>query len=382
MSKNFQFRNSPAREKQEIVNETLERLVAERTAGLQEELSQVDAELRTYKERFEAFFAATSQLVWVTDAKGRLNDTVSWRAFTGQTEAEVKGLGWLDAIHPDDRERVADVWMQAAATKSLYHAEYRVRGTDGTYRYFVAQGVPVLNADGSIREWVGTSTDIHERQAALRERKIAENALKQSEERFRSLIEATAQVIWNTNAQGELITEQPTWSKFTGQTFAQYKGFGWLDTIHPDDRKYVGEIWAKAVSERSLYEVECRMRRHDGEYRYMSCRGVPILNPDQTIREWIGANTDITERQQTEAELRQKESQYRSIFESVNDGIGIYELETGRVIAANPAQAKMHGYTVEEFLQLAPGSLIHPDSAHLFKDCMRTVKAGQKFSCQ
>jgi PAS domain S-box-containing protein len=375
MSKNFQSGNLPVPEPPEIGNETLERSIAERTAALQEKLSQVDAQLQMYKERFEAFFSATSQLVWVADVQGAVEDTLSWRAFTGQTEAEAKGLGWLDAIHPDDRQNVSEAWMQAVTTQSLYNAEYRLHGADGTYRYFVAQGVPVLNKDGSIREIVGTSTDVHDR-------KIAEKALKQSEERFRSLMEATAQVIWNTNAQGELITEQSSWSKFTGYSFAEYKGWGWLEAIHPDDRKYVVESWAQAVSDKSYYEVECRMRRHDGEYRYINCRGVPILNPDQTIREWIGANTDITERQQTEAALRQKEAQYRSIVESANDGIGIYDLETGKVISANHAQAKIHGYTIEEFIQLPPGSFIHPDYHHLFKEFINTVKAGQKFSCQ
>ncbi|MBE9224595.1 PAS domain S-box protein [Phormidium sp. LEGE 05292] len=382
MSKNFQSGNSPAPEQQEIVNETLERLVAERTAALEEELFQLQAELRVRKERFEAFFSAMSQLVWVADVKGRVHDTVSWRAFTGQTEAEARGLGWLDAIHLDDRQIVVKLWQQAVATQSFYNAEYRLRSKDGTYRYFMAQGVPVLNEDGSIREIVGISTDVHERLATLRERKAAEDALKQSEERFRSLMEATAQVIWNTNAEGELINEQPTWSKFSGQTFAEYQSWGWLDIIHPDDRKYVANRWAKAVNERSLYEVEFRMRRHDGEYRYMSCRAVPILNPDRTIREWIGANTDITERQQAEAALRQKESQYRSIFESVKDGIGIYELESGNIIAANPAQAKIHGYTVEEFLKLAPGTFIHPDYYFLFPEFIKTVRAGKQFSCQ
>ncbi|MFB2936033.1 PAS domain S-box protein [Aerosakkonemataceae cyanobacterium BLCC-F154] len=368
MSKYFQSGNSLTPEQQEMVEERVERLVGEGTAAL-------EAELRVFKERFGAFFSATSQLVWVADVEGRVHDTVSWRGFTGQTEGEAKGFGWLDAIHPDDRQPVAKLWMQAVTTQSLYNAEYRLRAKDGTYRYFVAQGTPVLNQDGSVREIVGTSTDIHDR-------KTTENALKQSEERFRSLIEATAQVIWKTNAQGELTSEQPTWSKFTGQTFAEYKGWGWLDTIHPDDRQYVAESWAKAVSKRSLHEIEFQMRRYDGKYRYISCRAVPILNPDRTIREWIGANTDITDRQETEAALRQKEAQYRSIFESVNDGIVIFELETGNIVAANPAKARMHGYTVEEFLQLTPESFVHPDSYSLFKTFIKTIKAGKQFSCQ
>lgn len=375
MSKKLPSGNLPVSSPKAIDHETLERLVAERTAVLQEELSQRNSELQRYKERFESFFAATSQLVWMADEKGNVYDTLSWEIFTGRTDEEAKGLGWLDAIHPDDRQRVAQLWREAAAAQSLYHAEYRLLSKDGTYRYFVTQGVPVLNEDGSVREWVGTATDVHDR-------KIAEIALQHSEQRFRSLIEATSQVIWNANAEGELINEQTSWSKFTGQSFAEYHGEGWLNAIHPDDRQFLASRWAQAVRERSFYEIEFRKRRHDGEYRYMNCRAIPILNPDRTIREWIGANTDITERQQTEAALRQKEAQYRSIFEAVNDGITIYELETGNIVAVNPAQAKIHGYSVEEFMQLEPGSFIHPNCYYLFKDFIKTVKSGKQFSCQ
>ena len=72
-------------------------------------------------------------------------------------------MGWLDAVHPDDRERTAQVWMEAAQTNSLYDIEYRIRAADGNYRYFQARGVPILNEDGSVREWVGTCSDINER---------------------------------------------------------------------------------------------------------------------------------------------------------------------------------------------------------------------------
>ena len=89
------------------------------------------------------------------------------RAYTGQTVEEVIGLGWLDAIHPDDSaERTNQVWMEAVQTRSLYDVEYRIRGADGNYRYFQARGVPILNEDGSVREWVGICSDIHDRKQA------------------------------------------------------------------------------------------------------------------------------------------------------------------------------------------------------------------------
>ncbi len=148
----------------------------------------------------------------------------------------------------------------------------------------------------------------------IRDRKTAEDVLKQSEERFRYLAEATAQIIWIANADGFMAIEQPTWTAFTGQTFDNYKGSGWLETIHSDDRDRVASSWLAAIGNRVPYEVEFRMRRYDGEYRYMSCRAVPILNADGSIREWVGANTDITDRFLAEEALRDRNVLLTSIL--------------------------------------------------------------------
>jgi PAS domain S-box-containing protein len=156
---------------------------------------QAEDAIKQSEERYRSLTLAISQIVWITDAEGRCQDTPSLRAYTGQTEAEVVGFGWLDAIHPDDRERTNQVWMEAVQTKTLFEIEYRIRGADGNYRYFQARGVPILNEDGSIREWVGTCIDIHDR-------KQAEDAIKQSEERYRSLIAATSQIVWTADAEG------------------------------------------------------------------------------------------------------------------------------------------------------------------------------------
>lgn len=253
---------------------------------------QAEKALKQSEERYRSLIAATSQMVWITDAEGRCPDIPTFRAYTGQTVDEVVGFGWLDAIHPDDRERTNQVWMEALRTKSLYDIEYRIRGADGNYRYFQARAVPILNEDGSIREWIGTSSDIHDR-------KQAEDAIKQSEERYRSLILAISQIVWTTDDQGRC-QDTPSMRAYTGQTEAEVVGFGWLDTIHPDDRERTNQLWMEAVQTRSLFEIEYQIRRADGNYRYFQGRGVPILNEDGSIREWVGTCTDIHDRKQAE----------------------------------------------------------------------------------
>lgn len=194
----------------------------------------------------------------------------------------------------------------------------------------------------------------------ISERKRVEAALRQSEERFRSLMEACAQIIWNTNAAGELVTEQPSWSAFTGQSFEEYKSWGWLSAMHPDDRTHVDRVWSAAVANRSLYEVEFRMRRYDGEYRFMSCRAVPIVEPDGTIREWIGANTDITERQQAETALAESEAKFRHLVENATDLIWSSTLD-GILTYISPRFQPMTGYEVAECLGHSFVPFVHVD---------------------
>ena len=147
--------------------EELELRVSERI----KDLAQTNEALRYGKERYRSLVVATSQIVWSTDAEGQVEDIPSWRAYTGQSQSEVRGWRWLDALHPEDRDRTAQLWSQAVRTKSVYDTEYRVRGADGIYRYFSARGVPVMVEEAKISEWIGTCTDISERkeaEAALR----------------------------------------------------------------------------------------------------------------------------------------------------------------------------------------------------------------------
>ncbi len=134
-----------------------------------------------------------------------------------------------------------------------------------------------------------------------RERK-AQEWLRVSEERYRSLIQSSASMIWTTDSDGELCGDQSSWSSFTGQTPAEYTKYGWLNAVHPDDREHAAEVWRQSVAQGVLYSVEQRVRRRDGEWRTMAARAVPLRTSGKT-REWVGTHTDITEQKQAQAEL-------------------------------------------------------------------------------
>ncbi len=129
-------------------------------------------------------------------------------------------------------------------------------------------------------------------------------ALRASEERFRAAAEAVGDVIWTNDASGEMRGRQPDWSKFTGQSQAEYEGFGWSKAIHPEEVEPTIVAWHEAVAGRHTFLFEHRVRRHDGEYRLFSVRAVPLLDADGAIREWVGVHEDVTERREFEQTLQ------------------------------------------------------------------------------
>jgi PAS domain S-box-containing protein len=160
----------------------------------------------------------------------------------------------------------------------------------------------------------------------LGQRQQAELALQRNEQRYRSLVIATSQITWTTDASGQVVEDIPTWRAFTGQTCDEILGSGWLDAVHPKDRGETARLWDEAVASRSVFETECRIRKYDGGYRHFSLRGVPVVegedlpahywqSPDfsvrgvpvvedpRHVREWIGTCADITEQKLAKQEL-------------------------------------------------------------------------------
>lgn len=130
-------------------------------------------------------------------------------------------------------------------------------------------------------------------------------AAQRERNRFQAAVQAVRGVLWTNDADGLMTGEQPGWSAMTGQTRAEYSGYGWASAVHPDDAQPTVEAWKAAVRERRMFLFEHRMRRHDGAWRTCAIRGVPILDATGAIREWVGVHTDITAQREAEAELKE-----------------------------------------------------------------------------
>jgi len=137
----------------------------------------------------------------------------------------------------------------------------------------------------------------------------AEKTLRESEERFRSLVLTTSQIVWSTDTQGKVTEASPHWQEYTGQTTEEILEGGWAKVLHPDDVEHVARAWSRAIEQKTFLVVEYRVRGRDGTYRHFEARGAPVLNPDGSVREWVEACTDITERKRAEEEVRKLNEQ-------------------------------------------------------------------------
>jgi PAS domain S-box-containing protein len=202
-------------------------------------------------------------------------------------------------VHPDDRAAVDAAYSGSLREgRDTYDIEHRVvRKLTGEVRIVHEKCEHVRDEDGRLIRSVGMVHDITEQ-------KRAQKALRTISDRSQSYVELTGQLVWTTNADGEVVEDMPSWRNYTGQTYEEIKGRGWSNALHPDDLEHTLQVWKKAVMEKSNYETEYRILRQDGTYRHFMVRGIPVLEKDRSIREWVGTCIDITERKAAEEAIK------------------------------------------------------------------------------
>lgn len=295
--------------------------------------------VRDSEARYRSLVEATSQMVWSTPPSGEFEgDQPAWRAFTGQTTAELQGRGWLGAVHPEDRDRVLREWTRAYVAKTLYQVEYRLRRADGEYRHVLVRVVPVKGEGGEVREWVGTHTDITERKAA-------QAALEGRDAELRTMIDAIPQLAWMADPGGWIYWYNQRWYDYTGTTFEQMQGWGWRDVHHPEhiDRviEYVSEKWAAGQP----WEGTFLLRSRDGEYRWFLTRAIPLRDERGELVRWFGTNTDITEERHLNETLEARVAERTEQLVRSNR-----ELEQFAYVASHDLKAPLR--TVASYVQL------------------------------
>ncbi len=252
------------------------------------ERRRVATEVATSEARFRSLVLANSQIVWTTDPNGQvIGPLPSLQAFTGQSDEDIQGSGWTNALHPDDVALGLDVWARAVQNRSLYEVEYRLRRHDGAYRDFSVRGVAVLNSDGSVREWIGSCTDVTDRRKAEAER-----------DRFFSL---SLDMMCIANTDGHFHRINRAFETTLGFSEAEVLSRPFLDFIHPDDREASLEAVKSLETGAALVNFENRYLCRDGSHRWLLWSCAPVVEDGQLY----AVARDITERKQVDANLRQ-----------------------------------------------------------------------------
>jgi len=329
-------------------------------------------ELRQSEERFRQLANSVPGFIWTADPDGRatfVNEP--WTAYTGLSGDEAAGFGWASVFHPDELEAAHEMWRRAQETRGPYQSEFRLRGQDGTYRWFDIQANPVFDAEtGRIVSWSGTATDIHAR-------KVAESALRESEERFRMLARSLPGFVWSADTEGNVSYINEGWSEYTGLPISEGLGFGWLSTVHPDDVAPTMKIWGNVRLLGMPYDTEFRYRRHDGVYRWHLVRARPCRDPvSGELTTWFGTSTDIHEHKMAETALQESEQRLRATYEHAAIGIGELDAE-GRFIQVNEWLCALMGYERDELLRRRCHDIVHPDDRPADLEQFHRLMAGE-----
>ena len=281
------------------------------------------------------------------------------RDYFGWAQADVEGLDWSQIVHPDDRQRSIEAWNHAVATVTDYRVDYRLRrATDGAYRWHEGRATPVCDVSGAVVRWVGTCTDIEER-------KRLEETVQASEERFRSLMDLSPDIISIILEDGTLDYNSPAALAIHGYTQEEMIGRNTFDLIHPDDQPqctaYIDSLVNKSPGPDS---VQYRYRNKDGSYVWMEATAVNQFdNPH--IRGLIVISRDISERKQSEESLKENKERYRRLIEGLGARYSLFShTAEGSFLYVSPSFAGMFGVPAESIigrdwreLNLTPESL-------------------------
>jgi PAS domain S-box-containing protein len=258
-------------------------------------INQLDNNNERASERLQLALQGAEQGIWDWDLKTQV---LTWddgckKIFGLPANFSVSYKWHIDALHPDDRQRVSDAATIALHSKTEFDEEYRTFQPDGTMRWVLARGRGYYDATGTPYRMSGIVLDITQR-------KEAEEKLLKSEAEFRTISNAAPALVWVCDAEGRNIYFNERWYEYTGQTKEEGSGYGWAETMHPEDMERILPYWQHCQKTGETYEGEVRYRRHDGEYHWHAFRALPRRDINGQIENWYGISFDISERKQAE----------------------------------------------------------------------------------
>ncbi|MEO5722649.1 MAG: PAS domain-containing protein [Chthoniobacterales bacterium] len=333
-----------------VVLDISERVRAEVERGA---LSQ---ELDRTEERMGFILESTGIGAWDLD----LVEDKSWRSLQHDRifgyETPVSDWNFetfLGHVLEEERAQVAAAFEDAVARSGEWNLECRIRRTDGAVRWIAPSGRVVRDPNDQPTRMYGTVVDITTR-------KEADEAIRESEVRFRKLTDTLPQMVWVTRADGFHEYYNQRWYEFTGVPHGSTDGEGWSGMFHPDDQERAWARWNESLATGEPYEVEYRLRHYTGEYRWTLGRALPIRNAQGEIERWYGTCTDIHERKQIEEALRSGREQLALALAAGELGTWTVDVPTQEMTASDDCRANFGRSPNEPFTYAMFWESIHP----------------------
>jgi PAS domain S-box-containing protein len=291
-----------------------------------------------------------------------------WLDYTGLSADRALGWGWKVAIHPEDLPRLLETFQEAVDSRRPFEVDGRLRRSDGAFRWFLFRGNPLLDESGHIVKWYGTNTD-------LEDRKRVEDALRAAERDLRLIVDTVPGLVWTMTAAGDVEVVNQHMLAYFGRPLQELKD--WSSFLHPDDRARVVAYWRSTIDAGQAYEVEHRLRRADGVYRWFQARGLPLKDADGHLVRWYNLLTDIDDRKRAEDALRASEQHLRRVVDGI-PGFVFTATADGDVEFVNKQILDYTGRTLEELKRWQTTDLVHPDDLpQLVDELRRSIETGQ-----
>jgi PAS domain S-box-containing protein len=367
-------------------------------AGLIRERQEKEQTLRESEARYRALVMASSEAVWRANARGKgFFVNPSWQQLTGQNENEMREFGWLQAVHPDDRERTERLWERAMIEKRSYENELRIRTRDGSYRHFSVHAVPILAPDGDVHEWVGANIDITER--------------KQAEQALQDLVAGTAVIgeeffaAYVRHVAAALDVYCATVAEVTDEHNSRLRTLAvWVGQRCEKNYEYdvADAPCGQVLREGKLFCCRERVQerfpecRSLGDLNAVSYMGAPLFNSAgqlignlciidnkplkdewraKSILEIFAARAAAEiERKRAEDALRESEERLARAEKSSLVMVTHADLE-GRWLKVPPTLCALLGYSEEELLGSYSKDVTHPDDFEAgWRQCQRLIR--------
>jgi PAS domain S-box-containing protein len=317
---------------------------------------------RSEQDLSEFFETAAVGFEWIGPDRRILRVNPAQLALLGYSRGEYIGRDAADFYA--DRDVAAEVWRRCLAGEAIHELELRLQCKDDSIKHVLFSSNAKLD-DGRLVYVRCSSRDITGR-------KLAEQALRESEERFRTMADTTPVMLWLAGPDGLCTFFNSPWFEFTGRSLKQEIGYGWAESVHPDDLRRCLDTYVSSLESHTPFAMEYRLRRSDGVYRWVLDNGVPRYTKEGEFIGLAGSCVDISDRKRAE----EASNFLASIDESTEDGI-IGKTLDGTIVSWNASAERIYGYTADEVKGKHIGLLAPPERRDELGYVFETLSRGE-----